>query len=94
MVKKWFVYIASNYKNTVFYTGFTSNLQRRMWQHKRGVFENSFTKRYKIYKLLWFEEFNDPNKGIEAEKIVKDYRREKKLNLIKEMNPEFKDLMK
>lgn len=92
MDKVWYVYIISNYKNTVFYTGITNNLKRRIWEHKKGIVKNSFSSKYKLYKLLWFEEFNDPNKAIEIEKKIKGWRREKKLELIKKMNPNFQDL--
>ena len=91
MNKKWFVYIITNYKNTVFYTGITNNLQKRIHEHKTGINKNSFSKKYKLYKLIWFEEFNSPEEAIIVEKKVKDMRREKKLKLIKEFNPKLND---
>lgn len=92
MAKKYFVYILTNYKNAVFYTGVTNNLERRVWEHKNGFAKNSFCERYRLYKLLWFEEFDNPEEAISAEKKVKDMRREKKQNLIKTLNPNFQDL--
>ena len=92
MVKKWSVYIITNYTNNVFYTGITNNIQRRIYEHKTGLVDNSFSKKYKLYKLIWFEEFNSPKEAIIIEKKVKDMRREKKLRLIKELNPELNDL--
>lgn len=92
MDKRWFVYIITNYKNTVFYTGITNNLSKRVWEHKKSVNKDSFSSKYRLYKLLWFEEFSDPNEAIAVEKKVKDYRREKKINLIKRINPDFVDL--
>lgn len=91
-MKKWFVYILTNYTNSVFYTGITNNLERRIFEHQKQQCKNSFSSRYRLYKLIWFEEFNSPIEAIEAEKKVKDFRREKKLNLIKSKNPSFKDL--
>ncbi len=92
MVKSWFVYILTNYPNSVLYTGITNNLNRRISEHKEGLIKDSFTSRYKLYKLLWFEEFPSPNEAIQVEKRVKDFRRDKKINLIKLKNPNFQDL--
>ena len=92
MARKYFVYIITNYENSVFYTGITNNLERRIWEHKNGFLKNSFSTKYRLYKLVWFEEFNSPEDAISAEKRVKDMRREKKLNLIKTLNPYFQDL--
>lgn len=92
MIKKWYAYILTNHKNTVFYTGITNNLKRRVWEHKKGLLKNSFTSKYRLYKLVWFEESTSPEQAILTEKRVKDSRREKKLNLIKIANPSFKDL--
>lgn len=92
MVKIWYVYIITNYTNSVFYTGVTNNLQRRIWEHKTGFIKKSFTSKYRLYKLVWFEEFSTPLDAITAEKKVKDFRREKKISMIKLNNPHFKDL--
>jgi len=88
-----YVYILTNYTNSVFYTGVTNNLEKRVWEHKQGFIKNYFTSRYRLYKLVWFEEFSTPDEAIQAEKKVKDYRREKKINLIKTINPNLKDLL-
>ncbi|MBI2034780.1 MAG: GIY-YIG nuclease family protein [Candidatus Levybacteria bacterium] len=92
MHRVWYVYIITNYTNSVFYTGVTNNLEKRVWEHKHEVSKNSFSAKYRLYKLIWLEEFSTPFEAIEAEKKVKDYRREKKLNLIKSKNPNFMDL--
>lgn len=92
MKGKWFVYIITNYRNTVYYTGITNNLNRRIWEHKSKQCKNSFSGRYRLYKLVWYEEFSNPEEAILAEKKIKDFRREKKLNLIKSVNPYFQDL--
>lgn len=70
----------------------TDNLNKRIYQHKTGIINNSFSKRYRLYKLVWFEEFKDPQETIIIEKKIKDMRRERKLELIKKKNPYFKDL--
>jgi len=92
VAKQWFVYILTNCKNTVLYTGITNNLQRRIWEHKKGLGSHSFSKKYHLYKLIWFEEFDSPQKAIEIEKKIKGWRREKKLKLIKNKNPKFQNL--
>lgn len=93
-MKTWYVYILTNFTHTVFYTGVTNDLIRRIWEHKSGFIKNSFTSRYRLYKLMWFSQFNDPREAISMEKKIKDFRREKKLKLIAEMNPNFIDLYK
>ncbi len=92
MKRCWFVYIITNYRNTVLYIGITNDLEKRIWEHKNGLIETSFSKRYRLYKLIWFQEFNSPQEAIEIEKKVKGWRREKKLNLIRETNSNFQDL--
>lgn len=93
MKRYWYVYIVTNYKNTVFYIGITNNLERRIYEHKNGLFKNSFTKKYKLYKLVWFEEFPTPQQAIEAEKKLKGWTRKRKIALIKATNPNFRDLI-
>ena len=92
MNKYYFVYIITNYKNSVFYTGITNNLEKRIYEHKKGIFNNSFTKKYHLYKLVWFEKFNSPTEAIATEKKIKGWTRNKKINLIKNKNPKFIDL--
>ena len=86
MPKQYFVYIATNQRNTVLYTGVTNNLERRMSEHKSGLIKSSFSKRYRLYKLIWFEEFSSPQEAILAEKKIKGWKREKKLTMIKMTN--------
>lgn len=89
---EWYVYIITNHHNTVLYAGITNNLERRIQEHKKGRIKSSFSKKYRLYKLLWFEEFNSPDEAIEAEKKIKGWNRKKKLTLIKQNNPKFKNL--
>ena len=91
MNKVFYVYIATNKRNTVLYTGMTSNLLGRIWQHKNKIVK-SFTKKYNVDKLVWYETFNNPMDAIVAEKKIKGWIRQKKIDLIKKNNPEFKDL--
>ena len=93
MNKNYFVYIITNHTNTVLYTGVTNNLSRRIKEHKNGLVNSSFTKKYHLYKLIWFEEFNSPEEAILIEKRIKGWKREKKINLIRKKNPNFNDLL-
>jgi len=87
----YYVYILTNTKNTTLYIGVTNNLKRRLYEHKNGLIEG-FTKNYKLTKLIYFEEYNDIKEALIREKNLKNWHREWKVNLIKTMNPEFKDL--
>ena len=91
-MKQYHVYIMMNKNNTVNYTGVTNNLERRVWEHKNNYNENSFTAQYNIHKLVYFEEYYNINNAIAREKQIKGLSKEKKLKLIKEINPELKDL--
>ncbi|MDP2684998.1 MAG: GIY-YIG nuclease family protein [bacterium] len=90
--KYYYVYIMSNKYNTVYYVGITNTLERRAIEHKWKINKNSFTAKYNINKLLYFEDYGNPVDAIAREKQLKGWRREKKLNLIKKENVELKDL--
>ena len=92
MSNNYYVYIITNYENTVLYTGITNDLQKRVKEHKKNVSNNAFSNKYCLYKLVWFEEFNSPNEAILIEKRIKGWIRKKKIDLIKNKNPSFKDL--
>lgn len=91
-MKPGFVYIMTNKTNTVLYTGVTSRLPFRIRQHKEGYFQGSFTFRYHVHKLVYWEAFQDIGDAIAREKQVKAGSRKKKLALIEAMNPEWRDL--
>ena len=91
MDKTYAVYILTNYNETTFYIGVTGNLQKRIFEHKNKVVEG-FTKKYNVDKLVYYEITNDVESAINREKQLKRWHRQWKINLIKEMNPEFKDL--
>jgi putative endonuclease len=88
----FYVYILTNETNTVLYTGVTRDLKVRVWEHKNNVYSNSFTSRYKVYKLVYYEHFTYILNAIDREKQIKAGPRRKKLLLIQSMNPEWKDL--
>jgi putative endonuclease len=81
----------SNGKNSVLYTGVTNDLIKRVHEHKEKVVEG-FTKKYKINKLVYFEVFDSVENAILREKQIKGGSRQKKIDLITNMNPEWKDL--
>ena len=85
------VYILTNTHNTVLYTGVTSDLARRVYEHKSGL-GGIFTKKYNIQKLVYYEFGNDVNVVIAREKQIKGGSRKKKIDLINSLNPEWKDL--
>ena len=89
--KKYFIYIMTKKTNRVLYTGVTNNLLRRIYEHKEKLNEG-FTKRYNVNKLVYYEIFTDPLSAITREKQIKAGSRKKKLNMITNMNPEWKDL--
>ena len=73
------------------YVGMTNNLERRIWEHKQNVIDG-FTKKYDCKKLVYYEYTLDVNGAIAREKQIKKWRRDKKQNLIKTINPTWKDL--
>ncbi len=70
----------------------SSKLENRVWQHKKGYFEGSFTAKYKLDRLVYFEEWGDPVSAITREKQIKGWKRVKKIALIVSMNPAWRDL--
>jgi putative endonuclease len=87
----YYVYILTNWNDNVMYIGITNNLERRAWEHKLKVI-SGFTQKYNVMKLVYFEEYADPESAILREKQLKRWRREKKNWLVNQINPEWKDL--
>jgi len=87
-----FVYILANDNNSVLYTGVTSNLKDRLIQHKHKKRSNSFTARYNLRKLVYYERLQTIGEAIKREKQIKGGSRRKKIDLINSMNPEWNDL--
>jgi len=90
-MKEYYVYIITNYEQTTLYTGVTSNLEKRIYEHK-NEFANGFSKRYNLYYLVYYEIHNDINVAISREKLIKRWKKQWKIDLIKKINPEFIDL--
>jgi putative endonuclease len=90
-MKQYYVYIITNTFNTVFYTGITNNLIRRVFEHKNKLVDG-FTKKYNIWKLVYFEEYKNVRDALEREKQIKDFRREKKLQLISSSNHKLEEI--
>lgn len=90
-MKTMYVYILTNYKNTVLYVGVTGDLVQRIWQHKNKVVK-SFSSRYNLGKLVYYEIYADAETAIKREKTLKLFRRQKKLDLITQFNPLWRDL--
>lgn len=88
----YYVYILTNKHNHVLYTGITNDLKRRVYEHRHNKDKKSFTYRYNVNKLVYFEEGDSVDGAIFREKQIKGYGRKKKLALIEKMNPEWKDL--
>jgi len=87
----FYVYILASDKNGTIYIGVTNNLIKRIWQHKNKLIE-SFTNKYEIAKLVYYEETNDINSAIEREKQLKHWNRSWKIELIEKSNPRWLDL--
>ncbi|MFC7356396.1 GIY-YIG nuclease family protein [Jejudonia soesokkakensis] len=90
-MKTSYIYILTNTYRTTFYIGVTSNLQRRIIEHNDGI-SSVFTKKYNLKDLIYFEAFSNIEQAIAREKQLKNWHKEWKLNLIKEVNPILKTL--
>ncbi|GAB4538309.1 MAG: GIY-YIG nuclease family protein [Thermodesulfovibrionia bacterium] len=91
MEKVFYVYILASKRNGTLYIGVTSDLLKRIWEHKNKLVDG-FTKRYNIDKLVYYEQFESVEAAIKREKRLKKYNRRWKLDLIESKNPEWKDL--
>ena len=89
--KNYYIYLLTNLHNKVMYVGITSDLIRRIHEHKTGSVEG-FTSKYNLAKLVYFEQTTDVTSAITREKQIKKWRREKKNRLVEELNPEWRDL--
>ncbi len=88
---QYYVYLLTNKLNIALYVGVTNNLERRLYEHKNEL-ADSFTKRYHIHKLVYYETTPDVRAAIEREKQIKSWSRARKNALVNEMNPKWKDL--
>jgi putative endonuclease len=85
------VYMLASQRNGTLYIGVTSDLVRRVWEHKQDFVEG-FTRKYGVHVLVWYEQHEDMHTAIAREKALKEWKRAWKLELIEKMNPEWKDL--
>ncbi|HED08783.1 MAG TPA: GIY-YIG nuclease family protein [Ignavibacteria bacterium] len=92
MERGGYTYITTTKNNTVLYTGVTTNLRNRIWQHKNKEFPGSFTAKYNVDKLVYYEYFHFIEEAYAREKQIKSWKREKKIKLINDCNPLWKDL--
>jgi putative endonuclease len=90
-VKQPCVYLLASQRNGTLYLGVTSDLIKRVWEHKQDSVEG-FTKKYGVHDLVWYEQHEDMPTAIAREKTLKEWKRAWKLELIEKMNPEWKDL--
>ena len=86
-----YVYILASRKNGTLYTGVTSDLERRTWEHREGL-TGGFTRKYGVKRLVWYRDYHDIRDAIDDEKRIKRWRRNWKLELIEMMNPDWRDL--
>jgi len=88
----FYVYIISNQHHTVFYTGITNDIKRRIIEHKTGFYRRAFSRMYNCDKLLYFEEYENRHQAANREVELKRFRREWKMQLIQKMNMGLRDL--
>ena len=89
-MKQYYVYVMANDRPTL-YVSTTNDLVRRVHEHKEGLVDG-FTERYKLHKLVYFEEADGPEVAIQREKHIKHWKRDWKLEVIKKSNPDLRDL--
>jgi putative endonuclease len=90
-MENFYVYILAGEKNGTLYVGITSNLIKRIYEHKNNIVKG-FTEKYKVHKLVYYEECSDIYEAIQREKQVKRWYRKWKIELIENFNPEWEDL--
>ena len=91
MAKQFCVYILASNRNGTIYIGVTSDLLKRIWEHKEGLVQG-FTKEYNVHKLVWYELHDSAESAITREKRMKKWNRKWKIRLIEEKNPYWNDL--
>ena len=92
MERGGYIYILTNKKHTVLYTGVTSNLANRLYEHRNGLYKKSFTSRYNVTKLVYYEGLTNIEEAIAREKQIKAGSRQKKQDLIYGFNSNWEDL--
>lgn len=92
-MKYYYVYIMASKPNGTLYTGITNNLVRRVYEHKTNLNKNSFTCRYSVHSLVYYEVYSNVWSAIKREKNIKKWKRNWKIRMIEEMNPSWDDLV-
>jgi putative endonuclease len=90
-MNRYFVYILASKRNGTLYTGITSDLLKRVYEHKNNLIEG-FTKKYNVYDLVYYETYNYVYDAIAREKNIKKWKRQWKIELIEKSNPKWEDL--
>ena len=90
-MKDFYIYILASKRNGTLYIGVTSNLIKRIWEHKNGVVDG-FTKKYSVKLLVYYEQHYNAESAIKREKRLKDWKRKWKIDLIEKFNPKWNDL--
>ena len=88
----YYIYILTNNTGTTLYIGMTNDLVRRVYEHKHKLDPNSFTAKYSVHKLVYYECCSDPRTAIEREKQLKGWNRARKNKLVESLNPSWRDL--
>lgn len=91
MEKQFFVYMMASQKNGTLYIGVTSDLKKRVWEHKNSVVEG-FTEKYEAHRLVWYEAHGNAESAITKEKQMKEWKRDWKIKRVEEENPNWNDL--
>lgn len=91
MTKQYYVYILTKGRNSTFYVGITSDLPKRITEHKAKI-ADGYTKKYNVTQLVYYEVFDDPENAIKREKRLKKWNRSWKMKIIEEINPDWNDL--
>lgn len=92
VLMNYYVYFLTNKNNRVLYVGVTNDLIRRIYEHKNQLDQNSFTAKYHVNKLVYYEQTSDVRSAIEREKQIKSWNRERKNKLVESINPQWEDL--
>jgi putative endonuclease len=91
-IRQYWIYILVSGSGNAIYIGVTNNIERRIWEHRNGQ-GSEFAKKYRATRLVYSEEYDNPNDAIAREKQLKGWRRERKTELVRTINPGFRDLM-
>ncbi|CAN5612898.1 GIY-YIG nuclease family protein [soil metagenome] len=90
--RQYWVYIMNSASGNALYIGVTNNLEKRVWEHRNGS-GSEFAQKYRVTRLVYAEEYDNPTNAIAREKQLKGWRRDRKNELVRSLNPEWRDLM-